>query len=137
MRRPWARPWPALFLLLLAVSAPWLARLWRSWPSRVAVAGHSMEPTLMAGDWLLVDPAAFARRPPGPGDLVVAADPRAPGRWIVKRIWEVQHDGRLRLAGDHPAHAADWAALGPVRPAAVAGRPWLRYWPVSRLSRVG
>jgi signal peptidase I len=95
-----------------------------------------MEPTLLAGDWLLVDPAAFVRRPPVPGDLVVASDPHDPDRWLVKRVAEVQPDARLRLAGDHPGHASDTALLGPVVPAAVGGRPWFRYWPPGRLGRI-
>jgi signal peptidase I len=136
MRRPGGHPWPALLLLLLAVAAPWLARVWRSWPSRVAVAGHSMEPTLLAGDWLLVDPAAFVGRPPVRDDLVVAADPHDPGRWLVKRVGEVQSDGRFRLAGDHPGHASDTSRIGPVVPAAVGGRPWFRYWPPRRVGRI-
>lgn len=90
-----------------------------------------MEPTLRDGDWLLVDPAAYALRLPEPGELVVAHDPRAPDRLIVKRV-ALQVDGGLSLAGDHPAHAEEAADIGPVRPEAIVGRPWLRYWPPRR-----
>lgn len=108
-----------------------LIKLKPSWQRRVAVAGHSMEPALQDGDWLLVDPAAYARRPPEPGELVVARDPRAPDRLIVKRA-VLYVDGVLILAGDHPAHAQEAADIGPVRPEAIVGRPWLRYWPPRR-----
>jgi phage repressor protein C with HTH and peptisase S24 domain len=113
-----------------------MRRLIRSWRARVAVEGHSMEPTLRAGDWLLVDPHAYRDRPPRKGDLVVAADPRAPDGWLVKRVAALNPDGSLRLAGDHAAHQAE-PELEAVPPAALVGRPWFRYWPAGRVGRVG
>jgi signal peptidase I len=112
-----------------------MRRLLRSWRWRVAVAGHSMEPTFAAGDWLLVDPAAYERTPPVAGQLVVVDDPRQPGRWLVKRVAHVDLEGYLALAGDHPAHA-DEPGLTAVDTSAVVGRPWLRYWPLRRLGRL-
>ena len=106
-----------------------MRRLIRSWGARVAVAGHSMEPTLRDGDWLLVDPDAQ----PTAGRLVVAADARADGRLVVKRLQAVDPDGLLVLAGDHPAHAADGLH---VSMAAALGRPWFRYWPLRRFGRI-
>ena len=105
--------------------------LWlvRSWHARVAVYGHSMEPGLRDGDWLLVDPLAEVRT----GELVVAADSRADGRLVVKRIQSIDADGSVVLAGDHPGHAGDGLRV----PAAAAiGRPWFRYWPPRRLGRI-
>jgi phage repressor protein C with HTH and peptisase S24 domain len=110
-------------------------RLIRSWRRRVAVAGHSMEPTLRDGDWLLVDPDAYTLRPPGVGELVVARDPRSAGRLLVKRVAATGTNGAISLASDHPAHATD--AIGPLTTADVVGRPWLRYWPPRRLGRPG
>lgn len=95
-----------------------------------------MEPTLRAGDWLLVDPQAYARRPPASGELVVVRDPRAEERWLVKRVAAVRNDGPLALAGDHAGHAGE-AALAEVAASLVIGRPWLRYWPPQRWGRVG
>jgi len=94
--------------------------------TRVAVTGHSMEPTLRDGDWLLVD----RRGRPRPGSLVVAEDPRAVGRLIVKRVNGVGTDSQLQLSSDHPAHAGE--LIGPVRPADVVGIVRLRYWPPGR-----
>jgi nickel-type superoxide dismutase maturation protease len=113
-----------------------IGRLIRSWHWRVAVSGHSMEPTLRAGDWLLVDPDAYRRRAPQPGELVVARDPRLPERWLVKRVADALPDGRLMLAGDHPAHAADGTGIGPLGTESIVGCPWLRYWPVRRIGRI-
>jgi nickel-type superoxide dismutase maturation protease len=90
-----------------------------------------MEPTLHDGDWLLVDPDAYRDRLPAAGELVVAHDPRAAERLVVKRVATARADG-LMLAGDHPAHALESEWLGPVTREAIVGRPWLRYWPVNR-----
>ena len=64
---------------------------------RVAVAGASMEPTFRDGDWLLV---RRLRRPPRRGDVVVASDPREPGRLLVKRVHAVTGD-LVSVRGDH------------------------------------
>src|SRR5688572_12690200 len=79
----------------------WLACIWSVGPCRVAVKGMSMAPTLLPGDHLLVRPARQLRR----RDLVVVADPHAPGRWVVKRVValpgeSVVVDGRRLDAGD-------------------------------------
>jgi phage repressor protein C with HTH and peptisase S24 domain len=95
-----------------------------------------MEPTLRPGDWLLVDPSAYVARPPYVGELVVARDPRSPGRWLVKRVAAVTAGGELHLVGDHPAHRQE-SALERVPHELVVGRPWLRYWPLTRFGRIG
>jgi len=136
MRRLAAVAGAALLFVLGAVGVVIGPRLGRSWAARVAVSGHSMEPTLLDGDWLLVDPAAYAHRAPQAGELVVTRDPRDPGRVLVKRVAEVAEDGTLILAGDHPAHADDSVAIGPVAESDLVGRPWFRYWPPSRAGRV-
>jgi len=112
-----------------------MRRLLRSWRWRVAVEGHSMEPTLYAGDWLLVDPGAYRTLTPTVAELVVAVDPRQPDRWLVKRVADIGPDGRLALAGDHPAHAGEGESIGAGR-SDLIGRPWLRYWPISRFGRL-
>ena len=95
--------------------------------TRIAVSGHSMTPGLLAGDWLVVDrgPRSWSQ-----GDIVVAHDPRAPARLIVKRVGEVGPEHELVLVSDHPAHAND--RIGPVPPAEVVGRVVVRYWPPFR-----
>jgi nickel-type superoxide dismutase maturation protease len=118
-----------------AVAAPFVLRVAWSWPHRVAVSGHSMEPTLRDGDWLLVDPDAYLTRRPMAGELVVARDPRAEGRVIIKRVIS-SDEGGSHVAGDHPAHAAEAPEIGRLLDAHVIGRPWLRYWPPSRIGRL-
>jgi hypothetical protein len=132
MRRLASVAGTALFVFLV-VSA--IRQLPRSWAARVAVKGHSMEPTLADGDWLLVDPGAYSARFPRPGELVVVTDPREDRRLLVKRVTSATDDGLMALVGDHPAHGVE-AALETVDPDAVVGRPWLRYWPFERFGPV-
>ena len=96
-----------------------------------------MEPALRRGDWLLVDPAAYRRRAPRAGDVVVARDPRQPSRVLVKRVAGSDADGSIRLAGDAADASTDSRAFGPLPREAIGGRVWLRYWPPGRIGRVG
>jgi len=111
-------------------------RVIRSWDARVAIEGPSMEPTVAAGDWLLVDPHAYAHRPPAPGELVMAPDPRRDDRLLIKRVESVDPAGALHLAGDDPEHSTDSRVFGAVDPATVVGAPWFRYWPPTRIGRI-
>jgi nickel-type superoxide dismutase maturation protease len=96
-----------------------------------------MEPTLQPGDWLLVDPTAFRRRPPKAGQLVVAPDPRQPERELVKRVAAIDLDGHLLLMGDARDASTDSRTFGAVDPATVRGRPWFRVKPLAGFGRVG
>ncbi|HEY8806708.1 MAG TPA: nickel-type superoxide dismutase maturation protease [Candidatus Limnocylindria bacterium] len=101
---------------------------------RVAVAGRSMEPTFQDGDWLLV---RQLRRPPRPGELVVATDPREPERLLVKRVSAVAGD-QVIVRGDHPdpAESTDSRQFGAIPGSAVVGRPFVRYAPLHRIGLV-
>ncbi len=94
--------------------------------TRVAVSGHSMEPTLRDGDWLIVD----RRARPAQGDIVVAWDPRAGDRLIVKRVRAIDTDQMLELHSDHPAHADE--VIGRASGSAIVGRAAFRYRPLER-----
>lgn len=121
-----------LLAALVAGSVTPVRRLARSWRGRIAVAGHSMAPTLLDGDWLLVDPDAYRRRAIQPGDLVVA---QVDGP-LVKRVAMVDLDGCLFLAGDAPDEPGHAHRAGPLPSSAIVGRPWFRYWPPRRAGRV-
>jgi nickel-type superoxide dismutase maturation protease len=95
-----------------------------------------MTPTLEPGDWLLVDPDAYVDRPPDPGELVLAPDPREPSRLLVKRVVDVDDRGRLTVAGDNAAESSDSRAFGAIDQSALDGRPWFRYWPLRRWGRI-
>ncbi len=91
-----------------------------------------MAPALLPGDRLL----AVAGRRARPGDVVAVADPRAPGRIIVKRVAAAGPEG-VTVLGDNAAASTDSRAFGPVRPAAVRGRAVYRYAPEHRRGRIG
>lgn len=94
-----------------------------------------MEPLLREGDWLLVDPDWYAQRLPRPGDLTVVPDPRLPDRLLVKRVSAVGPRG-VEVRGDASEGSTDSRTFGPVPRSSLAGRPWFRYWPPSRVGRL-
>ncbi|HEV8471059.1 MAG TPA: nickel-type superoxide dismutase maturation protease [Candidatus Limnocylindria bacterium] len=94
----------------------------------VAVAGHSMEPALRDGDWVIVAPLW---RPPRRGEIVLARDPRVPERLVLKRVARVE-DGRYTLLGDRPDESTDSRTFGPVALSHVVGRAVFRYAPLAR-----
>jgi len=96
----------------------------------VEVSGRSMIPTLRPGDRLLVETWTYRRRPPQLGEVVVAPDPRAPTRELVKRLAAVDN-GRVTLRGD-AARSTDSRRFGSVPLASVRARAAFRYWPLAR-----
>lgn len=97
-------------------------------PWRVAVTGHSMEPALREGDWLLVLPP---RRVPRAGEVVLVRDPRDRSRLLLKRVAEVR-DGGVVVLGDREDHSTDSREFGAVPLADVVGRAAFRYAPLDR-----
>jgi nickel-type superoxide dismutase maturation protease len=102
-------------------------------PWRVAVAGHSMEPALREGDWLLVVPP---RREPREGDVVLVRDPRERERLLLKRVAAVSADG-VSVVGDHAEHSTDSRQFGAIPRSDVIGRAAFRYAPLTRLGPLG
>ena len=115
-----------------------------------------MEPTLVEGDWLLVDPTTT--RWPRRGALVAFLEPDT-GVLAVKRVAARPGErvafggGYLELADDEawlvadatPSDAAaaghgppiDSSRFGPVPVQQLVGRLWFRYAPLRRLGRLG
>jgi signal peptidase I len=107
----------------------------------MVVEGPSMEPTLKAGDRLLV----VRKRSPRTGDIVAFADPRGtdPGgigprgteRLLVKRVVQVVGTS-LVVEGDNRGASTDSRTFGSVEKAAVVGRALYRYGPAGRTGLV-
>jgi signal peptidase I len=104
---------------------------------RVEVAGRSMVPALLPGDWLVATRRGRIRR----GSVVVLAHPDRPLD-LVKRVHGVPGDlvdGRLLgpdeylVVGDNPGASTDGRRFGPVPRRAIEGIVRLRYWPAPRL----
>lgn len=114
-----------------------------------------MEPTIKAGDWLLIDPTTV--RWPRRGAIVAFHEPDG-GALSVKRVAAGPgdrvpfEDGYLELADDEawllsdaPDEAAatvgfgpsiDSRRYGPVPVALLVGRAWFRYGPSHRIGRL-
>ena len=114
--------WAVLGLVVVAAARRWL--------DVVEVRGRSMSPTLLPGDRLIV-----VRARPRPGDVVLAPDPRAPGRELVKRVISVGRSG-VHLRGDNPAASTDARTFGAVSAAAIEWRAVGRYWPLDRAGSI-
>jgi nickel-type superoxide dismutase maturation protease len=104
-----------------------------AWAARrldvVEVRGRSMEPSLRPGDRLLV-----VRALPRVGDVVLAADPRAPRRELIKRVTRIDADG-VWLAGDSAQRSTDARSFGALAHSEVRWRAVGRYWPLRRPAR--
>jgi nickel-type superoxide dismutase maturation protease len=109
----------------------------RAWLDVVEVQGSSMAPTLLPGEWLLVERRTYAHRPPRVGEIVLAPDPREPSRELIKRVASVD-DGAatLRLHGDAPDASTDSRDFGSIPAADVRWRAIARYWPPGRTARL-
>jgi signal peptidase I len=113
----------ALIWLALGVAAAIAARRQLD---VVEVRGRSMLPTLLPGDRLLV-----VRVRPRVGDVVLAPDPRAPSRELIKRVSEIDATG-VMLRGDNVAASTDTRGA----PDAVQWRAVVRYWPPARVALI-
>jgi mitochondrial inner membrane protease subunit 1 len=121
------------------VAAVWSFLRYR--PSRVAVRGPSMVPTLLPGDWaLVVTPRTYIA-----GDVVVVEHPGRPGYEMVKRLTGVPGDvvgGRSLgtdewwVQGDRVDASTDSRHFGPVTREELKAKVVLVYWPSSRRRRV-
>ena len=100
-------------------------------PRRVLVSGRSMEPTLTAGDRLLV----LRTRRLKAGDVVAMRHPHDPRRVIVKRAAAVRR-GEVVVRGDNPEASTDSRSFGPVANEAVLGKVVRRYAPKGRTGHV-
>jgi len=111
------------------------------------IPSGSMEPTLLAGDRILVDRIIFSAagrwsallpvRQVARGDVVWFRSPEDPEMALVKRCVALAGDrfggetlasGRLALVGDHRENSRDSRFFGSVARDAVGGRVFLVLW---------
>ncbi len=109
----------------------------RRWFDVVEVQGSSMAPTLVPGDWLLVERRTYLHRPPRVGEIILAADPREPTRELIKRVAAVDEPaGTLDLRGDAPDASTDSRIFGAIPMSGIRWRVVARYWPVTKSGRL-
>jgi nickel-type superoxide dismutase maturation protease len=94
------------------------------------VSGASMVPAFYDGDRLLVHYGIQV----GPGDVVLARDPRDPELVVLKRIARRESGGWWLLA-DNPYAPGDSRQFGAVPDELVLGRVAARLWPVRWIRR--
>ena len=123
-----------LFALLGVGAGLGVALAGRRWLDVVEVQGQSMAPSLLPGDRLLVESMTYRRRAPRAGEVVLAFDPRAPERELIKRVHAA--DLELDLRGDAPEESTDSRTFGAVPADEVRWRAVLRYWPPGRALRL-
>jgi signal peptidase I len=129
-------------VLLALGSAVAITFLMRARPFRVEVAGMSMEPSLLPGDYLLATATGAIRR----GDLVVVDRPDQRGFELVKRVAGIPGDvidGRALepdeywVVGETSTRSTDSRTFGAVASADIKGIARLRYWPPTRVKWFG
>lgn len=109
----------------------------RRWLDVVEVRGGSMAPSLLPGDRLLVESHSYQGRPPRPGEVVLAADPRQPDRELIKRVASIDDAASsAELRGDAPEASTDSREFGAIPLSAIRWRAVFRYWPPQRAGRL-
>jgi len=81
-----------------------------------------MIPVLKPGDEVLVDPRAYRRALPRPGDIVVARHPYRTDAHVVKRVSSVSENGECALRGDNASESTDSRSFGHVSAGHILGR---------------
>jgi nickel-type superoxide dismutase maturation protease len=89
---------------------------------RFRVTGISMEPTLRAGDEVLVNPRAYQHTLPQPGDVIVLFHPQKYRLKIVKRVHFKDENGRFYVSGDNPAATGGSQNFGTIPLEVIIGR---------------
>src|SRR3989304_5238672 len=85
----------------------------RRWLDVVEGHGNSMAPSLLPGARLVVEGRSFSLRPPRAGEVVLARDPREPGRELIKRVFAISDAGSAAdLRGDSPDESTDSRKCG-------------------------
>lgn len=80
-----------------------------------------MLPTLKPAQTVLLNPSAYKRHKPKPGDVVLAKHPVQPDLITIKRVASLTENAAI-LLGDNPAESTDSRSLGPIPLTNLLGR---------------
>lgn len=92
--------------------------------ARFRVEDISMEPTLKAGDYVIVNKLSYLFKKPSRGDIIVFKHPNN-GRFLIKRIAEVK-DSEFLVLGDNKEFSTDSRHFGAIDRNLVVGKVWLQ-----------
>lgn len=88
------------------------------------ITGTSMAPTFSDGDFVIALSDDVCARPPALGSVVII---RHPGLGLlVKRVLEVDNEGRVKVGGDNPMSVSS-RELGRFESSQIFGRVLLRF----------
>lgn len=88
--------------------------------SRFRVAGHSMVPSLLPGDEIIISSIPYMFSSPKPEDIVLLLEPHSEKR-VVKRIEKVKNDTYF-VRGENPSDSQDSRTYGAVSKTRVIGK---------------
>ena len=88
----------------------------------VAVAGASMAPTFVPGDWLFVVWGGKSR----PGQVVLVERENQPGVFLIKRLVSAD-GGKYWVEGDNKQESTDSRHWGAIDPAEIVGSVLFRF----------
>lgn len=89
-----------------------------------------MQPTLLPGDLVLVDPRAYVALMPRVGEIVLARHPYQTDLSIIKRVAVITPERRLVLHSDNPHAGSDSRQFGTISQQRLIGRVTCRSTPV-------
>jgi nickel-type superoxide dismutase maturation protease len=123
--RRWYSRWYVygLFILALvayAVFVPEVGPVFLGYAT-FRVPGESMSPTLLRGDYILVDTHAYRTSPPRTGDVVIVSSPAA-GVKYIRRIAPGSEGQAFAVLSDNPAAGEDSRKWGPLSASNILGR---------------
>lgn len=84
----------------------------------IRVEGDSMLPTLKNGDGILIDQDAKI----GVGDIVLSKHPFKKSVILVKRVSEIDENGKYFLVGDNPSESTDSRTFGALSAKHILGK---------------
>lgn len=92
------------------------------WPlKRIKIHGHSMQPSINDGDFLLVNCWAYLFRSPQIGDVVVFRNPQNKKQLICKRIADTRGHNYI-VKGDNHKDSFDSEKFGSVAGSSIIGK---------------
>lgn len=86
-----------------------------------SVAGHSMEPVIYPGQFVVVDRLSYLIRPPRTGELIVAREPVS-GTLVLKRCVGIDENNLVYVQGINIAASIDSRYYGGIPLTRVRGR---------------